>query len=1138
MPARRPARAFDTRAFGGALARILPVAIMFMPPALAQIETVIVTAERKAEDMQTAPLSLSAFTTSDMQAQQIHSFNDLQFYVPGVTFTKTQFGGAQFQIRGVTTQFGLGAAIAQNENDIYLEATNLASGEYYDVRRIEIARGPQSTSYGRAATGGAVNVVTAKPDLESFAARASLDYGSYNTLRPDAMLNLPLVTGVLGLRIALHGAFHDGYEKNVYAGPQLYPGSPVNKDVNGQGLLAGRATLRWRPDADTVLDIFIDTSVENDSHTRADKQLCHRDPSGVLGCLPDALGFDGVNQYASVPLLQASVQGLSNFSPALAPMALVNLQNPNGVGSGLLPAGAIPHDLLTVDTAFNPKYKGNSALLGVNWAQTLSPWLKATLDAGYDQTGFDSMQAFAIAPPENIQSAITRAVGGFNQVLANPLVGASLGLPKTGFVGVNAAGGAPGIGTASASFSPIYLNLAAGGAPITSVGALRTALAAGVAVPSNSCFLAGAFFAPAANSCSSSPAPYNAAYFGTVTGAPAAGSVAAMNAAPVYGALPLSSSFYNGLFGSYGGIIDNSGGGVLTFSPYALNYDRASYRAREWTGELRLRTDFAGPLNFSAGAFYMSFQGRNQYWVSASSFDYSAIVLGSFLGNALAGRNGLVAALPQVDIEYRRNDILSRSAFLETTYEALPGTLKFIAGLRFNDDRESKLSGAGAGYTSGGGAGTLGVAGVTLAPIGGAGVTRGAFNRQPFAATGDPVAVTDRWTGRFVADYTPKLDFTDQTLIYASASRGVLAGGVNVPNNGQSIVELTYKPATVDALELGTKNMLLDGMLKADLAAWYYNYQNYQVGLIVNGSNATLNVPAHLWGLESEMVWQPTEKLAFNLSLSLTQSQIGRAAIVDPRNPGNGDPNAIVIKDLTTGENCVVTRTSAAPGATPASAGVPGFYTPQAISAANPSGSAGEDAPYGVPWVNFGQCAVGGVQTSQQTVAVSTPAQPIPHIVANPAPKTNQQLLAAAGFTYSSLPGAKTPDGVGIAKNLHGNQLPQVPRAQIGVGAQYIYTLDGGYTLVPRVDYYWQASMRSRIWNDPGIDRIAPWGLVNLGLQLNAPGEDWYARLYATNLLDSRNVTGQYLQDAIAGLYTNIFVENPRVIGVSLGANF
>jgi outer membrane receptor protein involved in Fe transport len=80
--------------------------------------------------------------------------------------------------------------------------------------------------------------------------------------------------------------------------------------------------------------------------------------------------------------------------------------------------------------------------------------------------------------------------------------------------------------------------------------------------------------------------------------------------------------------------------------------------------------------------------------------------------------------------------------------------------------------------------------------------------------------------------------------------------------------------------------------------------------------------------------------------------------------------------------------------------------------------------------------------------------------------------------------------------------------------------------------------MQSRIWNDSGIDRIAPWGLVNLGLQLNAPGEDWYARLYATNLLDSRNVTGQYLQDAIAGLYTNIFVENPRVIGVSLGANF
>ena len=124
------------------------------------------TAERKAEDIQTVPVAVTALTSADLKSKQVNNFRDLQFHVPSVTYTKSNFGGAQFQIRGITTQFGLGAAIAQNENDIYLEAPNLVTGGYFDVDRVEVARGPQSTSYGRAATGGAVNIITSKPDLD------------------------------------------------------------------------------------------------------------------------------------------------------------------------------------------------------------------------------------------------------------------------------------------------------------------------------------------------------------------------------------------------------------------------------------------------------------------------------------------------------------------------------------------------------------------------------------------------------------------------------------------------------------------------------------------------------------------------------------------------------------------------------------------------------------------------------------------------------------------------------------------------------------------------------------------------------------------------------------------------------------
>src|SRR5215471_12729555 len=160
----------------------------FTGPAFAQVETVVVTAERRAEDIQTVPVAVTALTAQDLKAKQVTNFRDLQFHVPSVTYTKSNFGGAQFQIRGITTQFGLGAAIAQNLDDVYLEAPALVTGEYYDVDRVEVLRGPQSTSYGRAATGGAVNIITTKPDLDAFSARAQVDYGTFDTVKPDAAI--------------------------------------------------------------------------------------------------------------------------------------------------------------------------------------------------------------------------------------------------------------------------------------------------------------------------------------------------------------------------------------------------------------------------------------------------------------------------------------------------------------------------------------------------------------------------------------------------------------------------------------------------------------------------------------------------------------------------------------------------------------------------------------------------------------------------------------------------------------------------------------------------------------------------------------------------------------------------------------
>src|SRR5215472_11833900 len=424
MPAMRSARTVRSLT----LLNTLLLTTAFTMPAYA-IETVIVTAERKAEDIQTVPVAVTALTASDLKAKQVTNFRDLQFHVPSVTYTKSNFGGAQFQIRGITTQFGLGAAISQNFGDIYLEAPALVTGEYYDVDRVEVARGPQSTSYGRAATGGSVNIITSKPDLDNFSARASIDFGEFTTWKPDAMVNIPIIAGELGVRVAFHGDYHDGYERNIYTGPQIFPGVPVRPRGNSLGTTDARFSIRWEPSSDTTIDLVADAGYENDRRVRGDKQQCHRDVTGVVGCLPDRLGFDPINTNSTFGVTLGSAQGIADvlegsltaaFGSTAGNALAQYIGNTTGLctlggnGASLDPAGpagaaflggrasggvtvlqtpeeqngpcsgagvTVTPNLLTTNTAYNPKYKTAGGVYGLNWQQTLTDWLSMTVDA-------------------------------------------------------------------------------------------------------------------------------------------------------------------------------------------------------------------------------------------------------------------------------------------------------------------------------------------------------------------------------------------------------------------------------------------------------------------------------------------------------------------------------------------------------------------------------------------------------------------------------------------------------------------------------------------------------------------------------------------------------------------------------------
>ena len=106
--------------------------------------------------------------------------------------------------------------VAFNIDEVYYAVPPIDSAQFYDMERIEVLRGPQSTLYGRGATGGAVNLFTARPRLDETSSSLSLSYGNYNAAEIKGVANVALLPGTLALRLAGDWVRHDGWTKNVH----------------------------------------------------------------------------------------------------------------------------------------------------------------------------------------------------------------------------------------------------------------------------------------------------------------------------------------------------------------------------------------------------------------------------------------------------------------------------------------------------------------------------------------------------------------------------------------------------------------------------------------------------------------------------------------------------------------------------------------------------------------------------------------------------------------------------------------------------------------------------------------------------------------------------------------------------------
>jgi iron complex outermembrane recepter protein len=339
---------------------------------------IIVTAQRRAESLQSVPIAVSAFTGEALERQQIENASDLQQSLPNVTYTKTNFTSSSFTIRGIgdlCTGFSCDSATGIHVNDMPLTSTRLFETEYFDLERLEVLRGPQGTLFGRNATSGVVNFITARPDLNDFHGSFSAEYGNFDSMKLTGMVNVP-IGSIAGVRLAGYWLNRDGYIRNTFD----------NTRIDDRDLYALRGTIRIEPTDGTRLDLIGYYFHEKDNRSRIQKQLCNRDNTGILGCQPDRLEFETVNGNATLAAILTSREFFRINNAALTNFGLGSLYGPDAFFGGV----ANPASLRTVRTDFAPTYFAEEKYLMARLEQEIGDTFDLTVTGGWQKQEVDS----------------------------------------------------------------------------------------------------------------------------------------------------------------------------------------------------------------------------------------------------------------------------------------------------------------------------------------------------------------------------------------------------------------------------------------------------------------------------------------------------------------------------------------------------------------------------------------------------------------------------------------------------------------------------------------------------------------------------------------------------------------------------
>jgi len=349
------------------------------------VQALIVTAQKREEDIQDVPIAISAFTQEDLTRSQVAGGPDLVTQVPNFTFTKTNFSSYSIQIRGIGTQ-AISAttdpAVAVAFNNTPFIRNRFFEQEFYDLQRVEVLRGPQGTLYGRNATAGVVNIISQKAKFTA-ESRLSADAGNFSSSRIEGMINIPLVEDKVALRLAGAWTKRDGYATNELTG----------NPIDGRDLWSTRLSLRISPNERLDANLIWEHFQEDDDRLRSGKQLCKKDVVTEIGGIE--VGYDENLPNRGQGGLMSTAN--ANYSQGCTRESLYSpdsFQTPMG---RMLPY-YVPLSSIGLPTALDDPYRNRAQSSDLRTIEsTIDPDYRASSDIGELQVSYDLTDHLTLA---------------------------------------------------------------------------------------------------------------------------------------------------------------------------------------------------------------------------------------------------------------------------------------------------------------------------------------------------------------------------------------------------------------------------------------------------------------------------------------------------------------------------------------------------------------------------------------------------------------------------------------------------------------------------------------------------------------------------------------------------------------------